>query len=160
MSPQSAWHLVLWVHFLAIALWTGGIFSVASVAAPAVNRSMASKALAVQILSHMLRRLNFLEFMCFFLLIVTTCSGYRFIPEHTQAVWKILFCILVMGAISVYYTFVLTPKLEILKERIPALAQDMPARAEFDRLYRIYVGCLALNEALGLVLLYQSVVIF
>lgn len=152
MSAQDAWHLILWVHFISAALWAGGIFFAAVIAAPAVNRSMASRALAKQILSQIFRRLHYVEFMCCFLLLATTISSPRFIPGNSEVIWKLIACITAMGIVTLYYTFSITPRLEA--------SSGVPEKPEFDSLYKRYVGCLALNQALALVLIYQSVVIF
>ncbi len=160
MSAQSAWHLILWIHFLSASLWTGGLFFSAVVAAPAIQRSMASRALVTQILSGLFKRLHAVEFVAFSLLLITTLSSYRFIPEQSESVWKILACVILMGLISLTAGLGVTRRLEALQESVPGMALDMPGRSEFDRLHRIYVGLLALNQALGIVLIYQSVVIF
>lgn len=160
MTAQDAWHLVLCVHFLALSFWTGGIFFMAAIGAPSAYRSMASHAVASQIVGGMLKRLNGIEFMCCFLLLITSFSAFRFVPGAENSIWKLIIGVLLMGGFSLYHALVLMPKLDAAQERIPAMAQDMPGRARFDTLYKRYVGLMAVNGALGIVLIYQSVVTF
>ncbi len=160
MSAAAVWHLILWVHFLALSLWAGGIFFTSAIGAPAVHKSMASKALAGQIVGRMLKRLNSVELFCCFMLLITSFSAYRFVPEQKDALWKLLAGFILMGLITIYYTFRITPQIEALKERVPALEVGTPAKAEFDRLHKRYVALIAVNGGLALALLYQSVVLF
>lgn len=161
MLPSGIWNFILWIHYLALSLWIGGITFI-SISAPAIHGSMASKAVAGQIVGRILKRLNSVEIACTLILLTTSLCAYRFVRGKEQWLGYLILVILLMGLLSAFYTFHLTPRLESLKEQIPtldALSSTHAAKIEFDRLHRIYVKLMTLNLALGLAVLYGSVVI-
>lgn len=161
MPANGLWHFILWIHYLALSLWIGGITFI-SLAAPAIHGSMASKAVAGQIVGRILKRLNPVEITCALVLLTTSLCAFRFVRGKEQWLGCLILVITLMGLLSAFYTFHLTPRLESLKEQIPTLEALSPvhaAKIEFDRLHRIYVKLMTLNLALGLVVLYGSVVI-
>lgn len=162
MSPSGIWNFILWLHYLALALWIGGISFLCLVAAPVVHRSMASRAVAGEIVGKILRRLNLIEFGSCLALLGTTFSSFHFVTGRESLLWNLIFSILFMGFLTAFYSFHLTPRMDSIKEKIPtfdALSSHHAAKIEFDRLHRIYVKLMSLNLALGLMVLYSSVVI-
>lgn len=156
------WHFIQWVHYVALALWVGGIAFV-SIAAPAIHDSMVSRSLAGDIVGKILKRLNTVEMFCGLVLFCTSFVAFRFVSEKEQALVILVLLIFMMSSITVFYTFFLTPRLESLKVNIPtldALSKTNAAKMEFDRLHRLYVKFMSLNLVLGLAILYGSVVIF
>lgn len=161
MLAAGIWYFIQWLHYLALALWIGGITFI-SFAAPAAHGSMASRAVAGEIVGKILKRLNTIELFCFFILTTTIVLSFRFVRERPERLTWLLAVLLVMGLLASFYAFYLTPRMESLKEKIPTfdtLSAGNAAKIEFDRLHKIYVQLMTLNLALGLVLLYGSVVI-
>lgn len=162
MQPSSVWHLIQWLHYLALSLWIGGITFLSIIAAPSAHRSMASKAIAGEIVSKMLARFNSVEITCALLLLVTSLSSFRFIQERKEWLWIMIVVILLMGIIVLFYAYPLTARMETLKEKIPTLdvlSASNAAKMEFDRLHHLYVRLMSLNLVLGLAILYGSVIL-
>ncbi len=161
MLASGIWNFIQWIHYLALSLWIGGITFV-SIAAPAIHHSMASRAVAGQIVGKILKRLNPIEITCALILLATSFSSFHFVHAKEEWLFYLIAVILLMGFLSAFYAFHLTPRLESLKEQIPtldALSSAHAAKIEFDRLHQIYVKLMTLNLALGLVVLYGSVVV-
>ena len=162
MTTSGTWHLIQWLHYLALSLWIGGITFFSAGVAPVVHRSMASKAVAGEIVGSVLKRLNILELLCCFSVLATSLCSFRFIQSGEKNLWYLIVAILLMGSLTFFYTFHLTPRMESLKEKIPtldALSSSHAAKIEFDRLHRIYVKLMTFNLALGLIVLYGSIVV-
>ncbi len=163
MSTDGVWYFIQWFHYLALSLWIGSITFFSAVAAPSIHRSMTSRALAGELVGTMLRRLNVIEIGCCLFLLATSFLSLRFLRERQSWVWYLILVILLMGLLTSFYTFHLTPKMEAVKEKVPGfdtLAKDHPAKVEFNRLHRLYVQLMSLNLVIGLGVLYFSVVIF
>ena len=159
MPTEQIWSLILWVHYLALSLWVGGLFFASAVMAPAVHRSMASKAVAGQIVSTGLKRLNTIELVACFLMISTVLLSSRFVITDRFLIYPLV-TLLFMGSFTSFYAFCLTPKMTALRENTPGfdmLPAEDAAKKEFGFCHRIYVGFLTLNLILGLVMLYFSV---
>ena len=109
MSATAVFSFIQWLHYLALSLWIGGITFVSAVAAPAAHRSMASKAIAGQIVGDMLKRLNAVEMICAGLLLVTSFSSMRFIQYHRHLLWVMVFFIILMAMMTSFYAFSVTP---------------------------------------------------
>ena len=161
MSDSGLWHFILWIHYLAIALWTGGILVLAGVAIPAIHASIPSRAIAGDIVEKILKRLNFIEIVCCLMLIITSFTAFRFIHTNEQWLAYLILVIVVMGFFTFYYSFNLMPRLESIKERLPTLDNNSnhAAKSEFDRLHALYIKLMSLNLALGLIVLYGSVLL-
>jgi hypothetical protein len=162
MEAHLIWSLIQWVHYLALSLWIGGIVFVSAVVAPVAHASMASKALAGQIVGKSLKRLNTIELVCCFFLIATTFLAFRFVSGRPDNLWTLLLVILCMGILTSFYTFYLTPRLEKIKEEVPtfdSLSANHPAKVEFHRWHTIYVWLMMANLILGLGVLYGSIII-
>ena len=162
MSASGVWHFLLWLHYFALEIWTGGIVFISAVMAPVVHRSMASKAVAGQIVGHSLKRLNCMEITCCLLLMVTSFSSMRFVQINSHWIWALICVLFLMGSLTSYYAFSLTPRMEALREKVPTLdtlSSGQETRGEFDRLHRLYVRLMSLNLALGLAVLYGSVIL-
>jgi uncharacterized membrane protein len=161
MPAEGVWNFLLWLHYLALAVWIGGIVMIAAVAIPSAHRSMASKTVAAEIVRSTLKKLNTVEMTCCLLLIVTTVSSFRFI-QNQKLVYELIFGVGLMGVVTIIYAFQLTPRLEQLRENVPTLdtlSESNPSRKEFSRLHKWYVRLMSFNLVLGLALLYGSVVI-
>ncbi len=162
MPTSSIWNFIQWVHYLALLLWVGSIAFFSLVVAPSVHHSVASKAVAGDIISKILKRLNILEFTCCLFLITTGLAFFHFTPEKCRVVSYLILTVIFMGFLVVFYALYLTPRLEALKTRIPTLEmlpENHPARSEFNHLHRLYAKLMSLNLVLGLMVLYASVVI-
>lgn len=161
MPASGIWHFIQWIHYLALALWIGGITFLSSIA-PIVHNTMASRTVAGEIIGKILKRLNSVEILCCLVLLATSFSSFRFVSGKEQSLWYLIFTIVLMGLLTFFYSFHLTSRLESLKEKIPmldTLSTNHAAKIEFDRLHRIYVKLMSLNLVLGLGVLYGSVVI-
>ena len=161
MPAEAVWNFLLWLHYLALALWIGGIVMIAAVAIPSAHRSMASKAVATEVVRTTLKKLNAVEMTCCLLLLVTTVSSFRFLQNQKLA-YELIFGVVLMGMVTIVYAFQLTPRLEHLRETVPtldALPETNPSRKEFNRLHKMYVRLMSVNLVLGLAVLYGSVVI-
>jgi len=162
MSTNLIWPILQWFHYLALSLWIGGIAFLCAVAAPAAHHSIASRAVAGQIVARILKRLNVIEIACCLILIVTTFSSLRLIHQKHHWLWILIAVILMMGCLTTFYTFYLTPKLEAIKAEVPtldSLSVDHPSKLEFHRTHKLYVRLMGLNLILGLFVLYGSVVV-
>ena len=163
MPASGVWNFLQWVHYLALVLWVGGITFLAGVAAPVIHRSMASRALAGELVGTMLRRFNILEMVCALVLLVTSLSARHFVFERKTWLLAIFIMVLTMGISTCFYSFHLTPRMHALKEKVPtldALSASNPVKLEFDHLHKVYVKLMSFNMVLGLAVLYGSVVIF
>ena len=163
MPASGVWNFLQWVHYLALVLWAGGITFLAGIAAPAIHRSMASRAVAGEIVGAMLRRFNILEIICALVLLVTILSARDFIFERKSWLSAIIFMVMAMGMLTSFYSFHLTPRMRAIREKVPtldALSSSNPIRMEFDHLHKVYVKLMSFNLVLGLAVLYGSVVIF
>lgn len=162
MPASDVWRFIEWVHYLFLSLWIGGIVSVSVIAAPAIHRSMISKPLAGEIVREMFKRLNQLELLSFFFLIVTTFVSARFVAEDSK-VWMLVLTILTMGLLSSFYTFYLSARLRAVREGadgFESLPPEHSSKKKFGSLHRLYVRLMSLNLILGMTALYGSVVIF
>ena len=162
MQPSTVWHLIQWLHYLGLSLWIGGIVFFSAIAAPSAHRSMASKAIAGEIVGKMLARFNSVEITCTLLLLVTSVSSFRFIQERKEWLGLMIAVIFLMGAVVLFYAYPLTARLETLKEKIPTLevlSASNSAKKEFDRLHHLYVRLMSLSLVLGLAVLYGSVIL-
>lgn len=157
MSAESVRHFLLWIHYGLLGGWVGGIFFTAFAANPALDYSMVSKALSAQIQGRMFRRFNLAALGACFLLLTVIYSFFHLIPGKTAAIWKLLFSTGVMGIFTAYSLFALLPRMEDLKEAIPALSIESQGQREYDRLLHVYTGLQLLTGLLGLFILYGSV---
>ena len=163
MSGSGTWYFIQWAHFLALSLWIGGITSLAGIAAPAAHASMASRAVAGEIVGKILKKLNTVELLACTVLLATSLASFRFVRARENWLGGMMMILIVMGLLTLYYGFHLSPRLESIKERMPtldSLSSNHAAKIEFDRLHRIYVKLMSLNLVLALGVLYLSVVIF
>ncbi len=162
MSANGIWYFIQWLHYLALSLWVGGITFLSAVAAPSAHRSMASRTIAGQIVGKMLRRLNIIEIICCILLLATSFLSFRFVRDRQHWIWYLMLAVLLMGTLTAFYSFYLTPRLDAVKTSVPtfdSLSQDHPSKIEFHRLHKLYVKLMSLNLVLGLLVLYGSVII-
>ena len=162
MPDSGLWHFIQWIHYLALTFWIGGITFLAGVVAPVIHHSMASRAVAGDIVGKILKRLNRVEIISCFFLLFTTSSALHFVSGRDRGIWYMILMLILMGFLTAFYVFHLTPRMESLKEKIPALemlSSSHAAKIEFDRLHRIYVKLMCLNLVLGMMVLYGSVVI-
>lgn len=163
MDAANVWNFIRWIHFLALSLWIGGITFLSSIAAPAAHRSMAAKVVAGQIVSNMLKKFNMVELTACLVLMVTSFSAFRFIPFRKEWCWALIGVILLMGCLTSFYAFSLTPQMDSIKEQTPVfdtLPAGHSAKVRFDRLHRMYVRLMGLNLMLALGVLYGSVILF
>ena len=163
MTAENVWDILRWIHFLALSLWLGGIVFLVLIAVSAVHRSMVSRALAGEIVSGMLKRLNYLEIFACLVLLVTSVSSAHFLVGDDRAVLCLTGLVLAMGAVTAVYAFYLTPRMESLKSDQPgfeALEDGHEVRIRFKKLHQYYVQLMGLNMFLGLVTLYVSVAVF
>ena len=162
MSAEGVWHFLQWLHYLALSLWTGGIVFLAGVTAPVAHRSMASRAVAGEIVSKSLRVLNRIEMVCCMVLIGTTFSSFRFVQMNREWLVALAMAFAFMGTVTCFYSFYLAPRMESMKENPAAhsLPEGSAVKTEFDKMHKIYVRLMSLNLVMGLGALYASVVIF
>lgn len=160
MPADGVWNFLLWLHYLALSLWIGGMVMISAVAIPAAHGSMASKTVATEIVRNTLKKLNRVEMICCLTLLVTTVSALRFVSRQ-NLVYELIFGIVLMGLVTLVYALHLTPRLERLRESVPTF-DSLPAmhesKKEFTRLHKTYVRLMSLNLVLGLAVLYGSVV--
>ena len=124
---------------------------------------MASKSVAGEIVGKMLKKFNSVELTSCLILIVTSFSALRFIQLRKEWCWALLAVILLMGCITSFYAFYLSPQLNAIKEQTPlvsTLSEGHSAKVRFERLHRLFVRLMGLNLVLALGVLYGSVVLF
>ena len=158
MNSSGIWYFILWMHYLALALWIGGMVVVSAVVAPSVHGSMVSKALAGEIIGKVLSRLNSIELLCASILIGTLTSSIHFISTGLSVSYLLL-TVGTMGLITLFYAFHLTPKMKTLREgtlNFYDLSPEHAVKKEFRRLHKLYVNLMSLNLVLGLAVLYAS----
>ncbi len=160
MSAETVRHFLLWIHYGVLGGWADGIFFMIFAAGPALDYSMVSKALSAQIQGHIFRRFNFAALGACFLLLAIISSFFHFIPGKSAGLLKLFFSTAVMGIFTAYSVFGLLPRMEHLKETIPALSLESHGQREYDRFLRVYRGLQLLTGLLGLFILYGSVVTF
>lgn len=160
MSAEEVRGFLLWLHFGLLGGWAGGIFLMFFAAGPALDHSMVSKALCAQVQGRMFRRFNLAALSACFFLFGTLYSFSYFVPEKSAVLWKLFFGTAAMGLFTAYSLWGLLPRLELLKEGIPALPLESQGQREYDRLLRVYRGLQGLTGLLGLFILYGSVVTF
>lgn len=162
MPTSGLWNLILWIHYLALVLWIGGITFFAAVTAPVIHRSMMAKAVVGDVVSKILKRLNVIEITACLTLIATTLAAYHFSRGHDRELYYLILVEITMGLTALFYAYVLAPRMESLREKIPTLdmlSSGHAAKMEYERLHKIYVRLMSLNLALGMILLYASVAI-
>lgn len=162
MPTSGVWNLILWIHYLALVLWIGGIIFFAAVTAPVIHHSMISKAIIGDIVSKILKRLNAVELTACLTLLATTFSAFHFSRGHDQPLSYLILAEFTMGLITLFYSYVLAPRMESLREKVPTLdtlSANNAVRIEYERLHKIYVRLMSFNLALGMILLYVSVVL-
>ena len=162
MSAQTVWNILLWVHYFLLSLWIGGIFFFTAVAAPAIRRSMASKAVAGEIVNKILKRFNLIELICCFTLISFLFSSFRFVPGKNGPVEILMGILTFMGLLTYFYAFRLAPRMESIRQNTPTfhdLSKGHASRQTYERLHRLYVRLVAVNFLLGLGVLYGSIVV-
>ncbi len=161
MSPRLVWDVIQWFHFLSLSLWIGGITFLSAIVAPSVHHSVVSRAVAGEIVGHVLRRLNKLEIFCFLILIATSFLSFRFIQaQNKTSLWIVIAVILGMGTVTSVYSFRIAPLMATIKENVPTLdtlSEDNPSKMQFKRLHRLYVLMMSGNLILGLCVLYASI---
>ncbi len=121
---------------------------------------MAAKAVAGQIVAKTLKRLNTLEIMCCLLLIATLVLSRRFV-EASTALHALLAVVVLMGVLTCFYAFRVTPKMEHLRltPGFETQTDDQDMKREFRSLHRVYVRLMSLNLVLGTAVLYGSIVL-
>lgn len=157
------WNFIQWLHYLALSLWIGGIVFLSAGVAPSVHSSVASRAVAGQIVGKALKRLNMIELGACAFLIVTCFLAFRFVQNKQGWIWILILLVLLMGAITSFYSFQLAPKMEAIKQSVPTLdtlSAEHPSKVEFNHMHQLYVRLMVVNLILGLVVLYGSVVVF
>ncbi|MBI3306977.1 MAG: DUF4149 domain-containing protein [Candidatus Omnitrophica bacterium] len=162
MPTSGVWHLILWIHYLALAFWIGGITFFAAAVAPVIHRSMIAKALVGDVISKTLKRLNIIELTACLTLLATTISASHFSRGHDRYLNSLILLEITMGLTTLFYTYLLAPRMEALRDKIPTLdmlSSNQAVKIEYDRLHKIYVRLMSLNLALGMILLYASVAI-
>src|SRR5437016_4332836 len=114
MPASCVWNFILWIHYLALSLWIGGITFLSAIAAPSAHRSMASRAIAGEIVGSMLKRFNWVEMVCCLILITTCASAFRFVAEHKQRLWILIAILVLMGLSTYFYAFSVTPQMDAI----------------------------------------------
>lgn len=163
MPTTGLWHMILWLHYLALGIWTGSIIFFATVVASNIHHSIVSKAVAGETVGQILKRLNVLEISCAGVLVFTTLSSFHFVNGgREQGLFYLAADIVLMGIMTLFYSCHLTPRMDQIKAKIPTLdvlPDSHAAKGEFNRLHKLYVKLMSLNLALGLLALYLSVVL-
>lgn len=162
IAPEYLWVLIRIVFFFFISLWIGGIFFLFGVAAPAVHRSMASKVIAGEIVSGMLKRFHTVELTCCLFMLSSLILSVRFVSADRGCLGWLTAGVFCMGCLTCLYAFRLASSMDRLKETVPSLAslQDShPDKSLFIRLHRAYVRLMAFNAFLGIAVLSAAVVL-
>ena len=157
----TVWHFLLWIHYAALSVWTGGLLLLSFVVAPAVHRSVVSKSVAGEIVGRTLKTFNRWEVTSCGILLVSLCSSFQFIFDHVHERWILIGMVFFMGGIVFIYSRVLTPRMEQIKQKMPAFlpASQELLQADFRRLHRLYAGLMSLNLILSLIVLGGSIIL-
>ena len=164
MSSAMVWQFLQWLHASALSLWIGGIAVISFIVAPSVHRSMASRAIAGEIVGKVLRGFNRVEIVCFLILLATSFASFRFIDPSKKSLLVLgLALILLMGSFAGFYGVYLTSQMDSIKEQtstLESLSDTHPSKVEFKKLHKLYVLLFFVNLILGLLVLYGTVLLF
>ena len=147
---------------LALALWTGGLFVVGALVAPAVfaivgTQGADGRMLAGAAVGEILRRLNPLAYACAALTLVSLAARGVLGPRPRRFAIRMA-GLIVMSAVSLYAGLALAPRIAALQQAtsVPpsTLAENDPRRVEFGRLHGLSVSLQLIPLLGGLALLF------
>lgn len=114
--------------------------------------------MAGEIVGKVLAKLNRIEIVCFSVLLGTLSSALHFAGYNRETL-GLFGAVAVMGVLTFFYAFQLTPKMRELREGTPGfydLNPEHPVKKEFGKLHRFYVRLMSMNFLLGLGVFYVS----
>ena len=158
--------LALVAYFLALTLWMGGLIVLSFLVAPAVFKANPSKAQAGKTFGEILRRFNYVEFICAFILLVSYVKIYKvlnfdLLMNDNSVLWVIrirALLILLMVAVLFIYGLYINPKLRQIRiEHNINFDEDVndvnrTARSQFSKLHKLSEVLTVLNMIFGLAL--------
>lgn len=142
--------VLLWLMLLACGIWFGMLIFVGTAVAPEIFRFMTSKTQAGLLNGILLHKMNTIESGCAVLLLIA--SGYLFYQQKDRLRMIQLTCAVMLFFNLAYYSLVITPRMEELKQIIndfdvPITQDPRPERSEFDQLHKRYSWLVKLNAA-------------
>lgn len=137
------------LHFIALALWVGGLATIAAVVAPVAFQ--ADRAFAGAVVGGSLRAFGRIEIGCAVVALFTAVLAQAVGVWGPRVRWPRILAIVAMAVLTLVYTQAVYPPMEELR---PEVRMGNPAaKAEFDRLHRLSTRVVGANLLLGLLVL-------
>jgi hypothetical protein len=157
---------IRYVALLALVVWLGAMITLGLLVAPSTFRVLeaadpvAGRVLAGSVFGTILAHFHVVAYVCAFVLLVCLFA-IKFIGPPPHGFIPRVGIVLVMLLIAVASGFPVTRELARVQAEVSgpmdALPVTDPRRVAFDRLHQASTGMMAINMALGLVLLYWYV---
>lgn len=148
-----------WIATSVAGVWVGMLILLGVGVAPVVFKFMESKTQAGLLNGIILRRMNIIESVCG--LILLSVFLYLFLRKKDRLRGVQLIGILLVLINLTYYSAIITPRMETLKQTIqnfdvPRSEDKRPEREEFDLLHKQYSSLVTVNIILLLVLSFMA----
>jgi hypothetical protein len=158
--------LIRYTALLALVVWLGGMILLALVVGPSTFQVLQSAApangstIAGPLIGTMLRQFHVVAYVCGSLMLVCLFA-IKFLGPPPQSFIPRVAIVAAMLIIAVYSGYPLTRATARVRAQVSGPVSALPAtdarRVEFDRLHQISTALMAVNAALGLVLLFWYV---
>ena len=146
---KFAFTAILSIQYLALAIWLGGLVSVAFFAPVTFHQLDPDRFKAGQIVGGTLKLLGAINVVCGFLLVAGAVGlgfGYRIGRELSK--WRMVLAIkiilpLIMTAVTVYLVSQVGPRMEVLRKTAQTTDYSQwqgSSKQEFDRLHALYTA--------------------
>lgn len=136
------------LHFIALALWVGGLAALGLIVPPLAFR--ADPAFAGVVVGGSLRVFGKVEIACALVALFTAVIAQAVGVWGRDIRWTRILALLAMVVLTLVYTQAVYPPMEELS---PRRATDVAAKAEFDRLHAWSTRLVGANLLLGIVVL-------
>ncbi len=148
-----------WIATSVAGVWVGMLILLGVGVAPVIFKFMESKTQAGLLNGIILRRMNIIEAVCG--LILLSVFLYLFLRKKDRLRGVQLIGILLVLINLTYYSAIITPRMETLKQTIqnfdvPRSEDKRPEREEFDLLHKQYSSLVTVNIILLLVLSFMA----
>lgn len=148
-----------WIATSVAGVWVGMLILLGVGVAPVIFKFMESKTQAGLLNGIILHRMNIIEAVCGFILL--SVFLYSFLRKKDRLRGVQLIGILLVLINLTYYSAIITPRMETLKQTIqnfdvPRSEDKRPEREEFDLLHKQYSSLVTVNIILLLVLSFMA----
>ena len=151
-----------YVALVALAVWTGGLIALGSIAAPSIfdvldaRRVADGRVLAGALFGEILRRFHYLAYGCGAVVLASLVARGVLGPRPRRFAVRMAILVVMLGA-TAYSGYVISPSVERMQQAIGGAPSSLPAgdarRVRFGRLHATSTGVqlVALVGGLGLV---------